>query len=329
MSHHHHLKHPDHHPASSDWDGSQTLHVAACYSNPFRWRARRELANDFRRHMQASHNVQLHMVELAYGDRPFEVSGPNDLQLRTKTELFHKENLLNLVVQRFPAGWEYGAIIDADFHFTRHDWALEAIHQLQHHSFVQLFSSYTNISGEALGTGHRPIGGANGFAFNYVANGYQVPKSLDYKHCGAPGGAWAFTREAFDAVGGLLDRAVLGSGDWYMAWALIGGSGLEMHKDRGYHPDYVQYVRAWEKQASVLKQNVGYVDCFAIHGFHGPMVKRGYSTRNSILIREQYSPVTDVMHDWQGVLQLSPTKPRLRDSIRRYFLSRSEDAPHS
>jgi len=39
----------------------------------------------------------------------------------------------------FPSDWKYGAWWDADFHFTRHDWALEAIHQLQLYDFVQCF----------------------------------------------------------------------------------------------------------------------------------------------------------------------------------------------
>jgi hypothetical protein len=325
------LKHPDTHQAASNWSEDQVLHVVGCYSNPFRWRQRREIANDFRRHMERSPNVRLHVVELAYGDRPFEVTSvgnPDDLQLRTSHELFHKENLQNLCVARLPPGWKNAACVDMDFHFTRHDWALEAIHQLQHHEWVQLFSSYVNLSGETLGSGHRQIGGADGFAYSYVKNGYRPPKSLDYRGCGAPGGAWAFRRESFDAVGGLLDRCILGSGDWYMAWALVGGSGLEMHKDRGYSPDYVEYVRAWEERAKACRQNVGYVDGFAVHHFHGPMKKRGYSTRNEILIREKYSPVRDVHPDWQGVLQLAPRRHRLRDEVRRYFLSRSEDLPH-
>src|SRR6185295_608517 len=96
---------------------------------------------------------------------PFEVTGhdPYDVPLRTPHELWHKENILNLVVQRFPPGWRYGAIIDGDFHMTRRDWALEAVHQLQHYDFVQLFSSYSDLSAE-----HRPFRVMASFACNYV-----------------------------------------------------------------------------------------------------------------------------------------------------------------
>jgi hypothetical protein len=145
--------HPDVHLPWQNWSNEATLHVACAYSNPLRWRTRRVLMNDFRQHMASSPNVVLHAGELAYGERPFEVTGldPGDVQLRTSDELWHKENLLNAVIKRFPADWKYGAWIDADFHMTRRDWALEAIHQLQHFDFVQLFSSYSDITVQ-----HRP-----------------------------------------------------------------------------------------------------------------------------------------------------------------------------
>ena len=52
--------------------------------------------------MRASPNVVLHVGELAYGDGPFEVTGDglNDVRLRTSHVLWHKENILNLVVRR-------------------------------------------------------------------------------------------------------------------------------------------------------------------------------------------------------------------------------------
>ena len=116
-------KHPDVPTPWRAWSEEQILHVAVAYSNPVRWASRRVLMNDFREHIRASANVVLHVGELAYGDRPFEVTGddPNDVILRTSHELWHKENILNLVVQRFPPDWRLGAVIDGDFHMTRRD----------------------------------------------------------------------------------------------------------------------------------------------------------------------------------------------------------------
>src|SRR4029077_18024030 len=152
----------------------------------------------------ASANVVLHTGELAYGDRPFEVTGddPNDVQLRTSHELWHKENTLTIRVERFPPGWRYGAVIDGDFHMTRRDWALEAIHQLQHYDLVQLFSSYSDLSSE-----HRPFRVMPSFAFNYVkgATGADYRKTLRAA-AAAPyayyGGARAAGRGAARRVGG-------------------------------------------------------------------------------------------------------------------------------
>ncbi len=347
----HHRHHPDAHNPWQGWSDGEVLHVAVPYSNPFRWRTRRELANDFRRHMAASPNVVLHMGELAYGDRPFEVTDrsidPNDVQLRTSHELFHKENIANAIIKTFPPGWRYGAVIDGDFHFTRHDWALEAIHQLQHYDWVQLFSSYADLSGELYGQGHRITRVNNSFAFNYVTRGHTPPTGYSnggwkagrsVAECyydeamgkptpspvGATGGAWAFRRSAFDACGGLLDKCILGHGDWFMAFGLACGEAPDMHIG-GYTPDYLSTIHAWQRNAARLHRNIGYVDCFATHHWHGPKDRRAYSTRDLLLVQHQFSPTTDLRPDYQGIYQLTPDKPALRDAIRAYFTSRCED----
>lgn len=359
----HSLAHPDIHQPWAEWSEDQTLHVAVCYSNPFRWRTRRELANDCIRHLAGSPNVKLYIGELAYGDRPFEVTAPGisnrnrmvdaefsdsitNIQLRTTCELFHKENILNRVIQHFPTGWKNGAYIDADFHLTRHDWALETIHQLQHYDFVQPFSTYTDLSGETYGTGHLPLSNRCGFAFSYIQNGYRLPKGFSNggwrtpggddhyygaiagpRGVGATGGMWAFRRTAFDTVGALLDKCILGHGDWFMTFGLVGEEAPDMHID-GYSEDYRKAIIAWQNNAAKLKKNIGYVDCHAIHHFHGSKIRRAYSNRDMILVKNKFSPTTDLRPDYQGIYQLTPDKPQLRDDIRRYFLSRTEDDPN-
>ncbi len=161
--------HPNVHHRSQQWSNEQTLHIAVPYSNPYRWNTRRNLMNDFRHHMKGTPNVVIHVGELAYGDRPFEVTGddPNDIQLRTESELFHKENILNLVISSFPNDWKYGAYVDADFTFTRHDWALETIHQLQHHAWVQPFSTYLDLSAKVYGGSKPGIPGKGFAAFDF------------------------------------------------------------------------------------------------------------------------------------------------------------------
>ena len=354
------LNHPNVHVPWSSWSEDQALHVASAYSNPFRWRTRRELANNFRRHMLASPNVVLHFGELAYGDRPFEVTGdhPSDVQLRTACELWHKENILNRVIQTFPPDWRYGMICDADFHMTRPDWALETVQQLQHYDFIQPFSSYVDVAGAVYGQAQLPLRANTAFFFNYVQNGFKVspvyhnatigpdgkilggkpgatdsytaamlPEGVFMRGTGATGGALAFRRSAFEAVGGLLDRCILGHADWYMAYQLVDVEPPDIHSQK-YHPDYQRYVTRWGARAARLNKNVGYVDGMALHFFHGSKTRRAYSSRDAILAKHQFNPYEDLHSDFQGIWKLNPNKPALRDDIRQYFISRSEDDPN-
>ena len=345
------LYHPNVHAPWSNWSEDQTLHVAGVYSNPFRWRNRRQLFNDFVRHMRATPNVALHVVELAYGDRPFEVTEDDDplsisIRLRTDCEMFHKENLINLAVRSFPPGWKYGGYSDGDFHFTRHDWALEAIHMLQHHEFVQLFSNYADVTSSTAtsDTGHRMFRGNSSFAWNYLHQpefkalkqkqqatdpyyGLPLP-SAEFPFGfppGAPGGAWAWRRGAFDTVGGMLDTCVMGSADWWMAFGLIGQQ--TMLRGDATIRSYNDEIRNWQRRARALTANIGCVDNFALHFWHGASSSRAYGNRENILIDFKFDPRYDITKDWQGVYRWTGNKPRLRDAVRRYFINRMEDAP--
>lgn len=332
--------HPNETIPTQSWSQDQTLHVAAVYSNPCRWRSRRELFNNFRRHMESLPNVRLYVGELAYGDRPFEVTtkdNPDDLQLRTREVLWHKENLLNLVINRFDAGWEYGAISDGDFHFSRHDVALETIHQLQRYDWVQMYSTYSDLSPT-----HKPMRLQHSFAFKYATGqlsedmmrtlGASDAYGSEYgsRGVGTTGGCWAFRRESFDAVGGLLDTCILGSGDWHMAFGVAGAPDS--------HPNvaeltkcgarYAESIKVWQARASAaVRRNVGFVNCHALHYFHGSKKKRGYGERWKILRDNDFNPHADIYRDSHGVWQLNPNRIKLRDDVRRYFDSRSEDDP--
>lgn len=328
--------HPNVHAPWQDWSHDETLHVAVAYSNPFRWATRRHLLNDFRRHMSTFPNVKLHVGELAYGDRPFEVTGEheNDIQFRTESELFHKENILNEVIRRFDPNWKYGAYIDADFTFTRYDWAIETIHKLQHHDWVQPFSTYTDLSMRGHG-GHRPTGATRSFACVYQENGCKVPVCVKqggwgpydgtiWTPVGATGGCWAFRRDAFNRVGGLMEHCILGHGDWFMAFGLVTEPARGMH-DTSYHPNYSGLIHAWQEKAKHCNRNIGFVDQHIVHHFHGSKKNRGYSSRDQILVRNQFDPHTDLRKNWQGIWELAGNKSALRDEIRDYFLARKED----
>jgi len=334
------------HIEAQAWSNEQTLHLAAPYSNPFRWDSRRKLFNDFRQSIIYTPNISFYAGELAYGNRPFEVTGthPNDVQLRTSSELFHKENIINETIKRFPSDWLYGGYSDGDFTFTRHDWALEAIQLLQHYDFVQLFSSYTDLTAVGYGGSQPYTKVSKSFAQVYSDNNHTLPvnagwadekgfpKKIPYGFpwipVGATGGAWAFRRSAFDTVGGLFDQAILGHGDWFMAFGLVGEHTQGDIAEASFHPHYLSSINEWQNRAALLKKNIGVVDQFAVHHFHGPKSKRGYESRDAILVKYAFDPIADIKRNSQGIWELTGNKPGLRDAIRRYFIQRQEDNPN-
>lgn len=332
----------------------KTLHVAIAYVNPLRSQNRERLAKEFVARMQRTPNVKAYVGEIAFGDRDFvltEEGRPTHFRFRTSSELWHKERLLKLLINRFDLGWEYGCYWDADFTMSRHDWALETIHQLQHFPWVQPFSSLLDTTDL-----HRPMRPIAGFAFNYHRNSFKLPegyvlplqpgmrvRGAEYRcpqtvdgtplrksrWAGATGGGWAFRRQSYEDCGGLLDTCCLGSADWHMTFGLAGAGDL-------CHPDllhcgknYAQAILNWQRRAwASVRGRIGYVDNLALHGWHGPRSKRGYAWRWQILRDHDFDPKTDVVDDVQGLWKFAGNKPRMELAFGAYMRSRSEDLPH-
>jgi hypothetical protein len=237
------------------------LDVVAVISNPVRYRSRYDLYRAFETYALHS-GVRLTTVELAYGHRPFEVTeegNPRHVQLRTGHELWHKENLVNLGVQRLPRDWEYVAWIDADVRFANPAWVQETLQELQHFAVVQMFSQ-----AQDLGPRHQPLKTHNGFIYSYL-EGLAPGRNYETWH---PGYAWAARRDAIEHLGGLIDWGILGSGDRHMATALV-GEGLKT-TNKKLHPNYLKLIRDWEERAETfVKRNVGYVPGLILHHWHG------------------------------------------------------------
>lgn len=312
------------------------LDVIAVVSNPVRYRSRYDLFRAFEAHAIES-GARLTVVEMAFGDRPFEVTeagNPRHLQLRSNTEIWQKENLVNLGMGRVPAEAEYVAWVDADLTFTRHDWVQETLQQLQHYPVVQMFAEahdlgpdgtvlnsfrsfgYSHIHGITRKKGSGYLGGA--------PDGPRDPRIAYWHH---PGFAWAARRDAIDLVGGLFDVAVVGEGDYIMAKSLVGEAADVVYP--GVSPGYRKAVMDWQSQALKLNRNFGYVPGTVIHHWHGRKANRKYWNRCKILTDTQFDPTTDLRRGSHGLWKLvdhgDARSALLRDSIRAYFRSRNED----
>lgn len=307
------------------------FHVVTVISNPVRYRTRYDLYRRFAKHV-ADAGVQLTTVEIAFGDRPFEITeagNPRHLQLRTFFELWHKENMINLGIAKLPADWEYVAWIDADVAFTRVDWPMETIHQLQHYMVVQMFQQCMD-----LGPNYEVIQQHNGFVWSYHQNDCKPPQGAGWggyygverpKAFWHPGYAWAARREAIDHLGGLMDWPILGAADHHMALALIGEARRSV--PGGISKRYLDEILEWQERADkFIQHDIGYVPGTINHFWHGKKKDRKYVERWDIITRNDFDPDTDLKRDWQGLWQLTDRKPKLRDEIRAYFRQRNEDS---
>lgn len=315
------------------------LYVITPLFNSRRFRSRWKLYEDFAQEVH-SRGAILHTIEVAFGARDFVVTdqvNSRHTRMRTMHEIWLKEQTINLAVQRLPSDWKYVAWVDADVTFARPDWADETKHLLQHHPVIQMWSQLHDMDSK-----HELMGTCTSFADGWVRGlldnpapttpTYQYPSRQrgGRSYPGAPGLAWAMERDAWNQLGGLIDCCILGAGDWYMAYALIGH--LDKVIPAEMNANLVAKLREWENRAKTSKWherpiagNLGVMSGVAFHHWHGPKVLRRYKSREKILYRNDYNPDTDLKVDSQGLYQLTGRCPELRRDIQRYFSERDED----
>lgn len=300
-----------------------TLHVIGVVSNPQRYQSRYRLAREWINQMRQTSNVALYLVEAAYGDRKHELTDPdndNELQVRVFSEEWIKESMINLAARSLlPPNWKYIAWVDCDVFFRRPDWALETIHQLQHYKIVQPWEDCSDLGphGNILHH-HKSIG-------SLVAKGIRRQRlPLEPYAFGHPGYAWACTRFFWENTQGLMDFAILGSGDHHMATAMINDVFTSVHA--GMTSGFKEKCVDWQYRATRITQSkIGYVPGVIEHGFHGSKKNRFYRERWQILIDHKYDPKIDLYYDHQGLVSLY-RRPDLQHAIHEYNRSRQEDS---
>ena len=297
------------------------LHVIAVISNPCMYATRYILAKQFLKRMEKEKNIKVYVVELAFNDKKFYVTkkdNPRHLQLRTNTRaLWHKENLINIGAKKLlPETWKAMAWIDADIEFESSTWGLDTLKILNgYKDIVQVFSHCIDMAKDQS-------------TMQYFSSfGYQYEKERPYKSVGLdmwhPGYGLAITRKAYEKIGGLYDRSILGSGDHNMLYALMGWGlkSVNQNASQGYKDDIVEFERR------IKGLRLGYTPGIIRHFFHGEKINRKYSLRWNILIDNQYDPFSHVEYNEDGLLIPSSSCPdKLLSDIFIYFKERNEDS---
>lgn len=297
------------------------LHVVLTISNPCLYARRYILIKEMMNRLELEEtDVIVYVVELAYKKQRFIITdskNPRHLQIRTETPIWHKENMINLGIQKLlPKNWKAVAWIDSDLEFENPSWAKDTLKVLNGtKDIVQIFSHCVDMNKdeEAMSV--------------FVSFGYQYVKGLPYrreiKNFWHPGYAWACTRKAYEKMGGLYEDSILGSADNVMALALI-QQGLRGINEKSTD-DYKESVLNHQNRVKTLR--LGYVPGVIRHYFHGSKVNRKYGDRWKILLNHNFSPREHLTHDENGILIPSPECPtEMLDEILNYFKERNEDS---
>ena len=298
----------------------EKLNVIIVISNPCLYARRYKLLKQFVKRIEEEEpNVNLCVVEMTYGNQKYYVTNPNNknhLQLNTTTPIWHKENMINLGVRYLlPKTYKAFAWIDADVEFESTTWALDTLKILNGcKDVVQLFSHCVDMDSDKTN-----LNIFNSFGYCYNKNKVYCGKGTDYWHSGY---AWAITRKAYEKIGGLYDKGILGSGDSVIALSFI-GKAVRMNNPN-YNTDYNNSMLEYQTNASKLR--LGCVPGVIRHHFHGSKQNRQYTERWKILMKHSYSPVNDIYYDEIGVLCAGENvSQEFKDDILNYFKERKED----
>jgi hypothetical protein len=297
------------------------LYVILPYFNYCKFQRRKQLFMEFVERIRSNPRIRIVITECKHAtEREFDLppripSVYLHLAFVTQDLIWIKENLINLAVQKLPERWKYMAWVDADISFMQQDWAETTMDSLDTYDVVQMFQTCVNLgpTGEALKIDQS-------FGYMHVGSGQPYHKTARYGFW-HPGFAWACTRQAYETMGGLVDFAILGSGDRHMALALI-------HRVDDSYPShmtnsYKRRLQDFQDRCMLLK--LGYVPGTILHHWHGRLVDRRYVERWTILTKGEYMPSLDVFQDKNGLLQLTQRGKRLSQPLSEYFAGRQED----
>ena len=323
---HHHFE--THSATLNGKDHPGFLDVILVVSNTRRFESRYRLFKKILDELKATPNIRVTTVETAFGRRPFHIADPSskqDILFSNYDELFHKENMINLGIQRLPMNWKYVCWMDADIGFINYEkWATETIESLQHHMIVQPWSHAID-----LGPDGETFAQYNSFGYCYETMEKMSPDWKPYGRYQHTGYCWAARREAIDYLGGLMDFAILGSADHHMAWSLIGMAN-KTFPPNAIMSEYRGLVYDWQDRAlRYIQKDIGFVPGTIYHYWHGKKKDRKYKDRWETLIKYDFNPRNDLVRDWQGLWRLRVENDRqigLRDGIRKYFKGRFEDS---
>jgi hypothetical protein len=312
---------------------TDTLYIVTCVSNPLLWKSRIQLAEKAIKSWLLEPNVHVTLVECTYGNRPPELEHLKKdhrvtyIQVKARTLLWIKENLMNIGINRLPHDANYIVTIDADIIYRKKGWAMDIINELNIYPIVQPWYSALD-----LGPNDEIIAAHRSFSSLFFDGKPVVPRfdekmrltNSPYQY-GHPGYVWAWTRPFLNWTGGLFEYGGIGSGDHNMALALINHAHMSLPKT--VNNNYRNLLYSWQNLAQSFNGvKLGHTNHTIEHFFHGNKSARAYNTRWQMFVEHEFDPITDVKRNSFGVLEFAGNKQKLEHVWHKYMKSRSEDS---
>lgn len=287
------------------------------FFNPVGYENKKKNYDKFRA-FSKKQGLSLLAVELAFGDKPFELSKDDAdiiIQIRTAKDniLWQKEALLNIGLKNLPQDCDKFAWLDCDIIFEDNDWIKEALKLLDSYNVVQLFSYVVRLEpgrneGEKL-RGH----------VYCIKSGAKKNNNTGY--------AWAARKEVFEG-GGFFDKAILGGGDRLMCYAFCGDNlkddSAKNWIRNSYPSDIAERYNLWaEKISKKINGKFSYLDSHICHLWHGSKKDRMYEDRFFILEKNNFIFDKDVKRDRNGLWSWSQGA-KIKEDFKNYFRFRNE-----
>lgn len=291
----------------------QNLHVITSYFNPCGYRRLRD--NYFR--FRDSLNAPLHTIELLFGDREPDIQDAH--HVRSNTVLWHKEALLNILIDRLPQDVDAIAWVDADILFQNPRWVQDTCDELGRRNVVSLFTRAWHKFPDGTLQPHKQ---STGRLFSQ-ANRYWSNFTVSH-----PGFALA-ARADWLRRHKLSDIHVIGGGDTFMVSAFAGVSTSRMVGNQNrMNPMYRAAHLQWQTTVNAdVQRAFGYVPGDIHHLWHGNKQDRRYILRYDDL--KTFNPMSDLVREPSGLWTWSATAdPLMVDAVKRHFDSRNEDAEY-
>ena len=277
-------------------------------------------------------------LEVAWGDDPHVLpAGPRTLHLRTRSCMFQKERLMNVLEASVPANFSKVLFLDADVMLadTRGGHWYDSLSQLlDSHDVVQPF----DLAGH-LDLSFKRVSNIK-CSVLYAYKGQSLDSQIRRRNLHT-GLAWAFRRDWLQQQGGLFDLAIHGGGDSVNAGAVgklrvcmpeadglpdpecLGGAGRIMVP--AYAAAYQTYV---DRVATHRTRETSAAGLVALDLWHGSRKRRKYTSR-----LDHFEGVADVAQlvqtDAQGILEFRPkvkAAEKMNATICAYFVERADDA---